>query len=367
VTLQRVDEAWVESLDTPALLVELEVLEANVDRMADDLRGRGIGLRPHFKTHKTIEVAQLQQRRGAVGQSCASLGEAKVLAAAGFSDIFVALPLWPGGAKRRALQELHDQTDLTVGVDSIEGTAALADVVQGATSPLKVLVEIDTGGRRTGVRPGDAGDLAVAAARAGLDVTGVFTHGGHSYGLGDAAQRAACDETEGLATAVESLRRHGMEARVVSAGSTPTALLSADGLVTEERPGTYVFGDRQQVVIGSCRPSDVALVVATTVMSRAIDDQVVLDAGTKCLGRELQPWLRGYADIQGWPQLNLERLYDHHGVATVASDDERPMVGDVLVMVPNHVCPVVNLARELVVIDHDQIVDRWAVAARALV
>lgn len=367
MTIGEIDKAWIESLDTPALLIDRAVLERNVGRVAAQLSKRRVALRPHFKTHKTIEIAQLQQEYGAVGQSCASLGEAHVLAAAGFSDIFVALPVWPGGLKRRALQQLHEDVDLKVGVDSLEGAIALADAVRGSTKALKVLVEIDSGGRRTGVRPEDAGAVSVAAANVGLDVEGVFTHGGHSYGLGDAVQRAAHDEVEGLAVAVESLRRHGMEARVVSAGSTPTALLSAEGLVTEERPGTYVFGDRQQVVIGSCDPADIALVVASTVISRAVEDQVVLDAGTKCLGRELQPWMKGFGQVQAWPRLSLERLYDHHGVAMVPPGGERPTVGDVLAVIPNHVCPVVNLARELVIVEGGQIVDRWSVAARAVV
>ncbi|MEO6958301.1 MAG: hypothetical protein ABI137_16285, partial [Antricoccus sp.] len=159
----------------------------------------------------------------------------------------------------------------------------------------------------------------------------------------------------------------GVPARVVSAGSTPTALLSAEGLVTEERPGTYVFGDRQQITIGSCSAADIALTVISTVVSRAVPDQIAIDAGTKCLGREIQSWLDGYADIANWPSIRLTSLYDHHGVCVVPEGDPRPKVGSLLRLVPNHVCPVVNLARELVIVRAGEIIDRWPITARALV
>ncbi len=360
-----ISEAILESLDSPELLVDLDVLEHNVTSMASQLRDRGVALRPHFKTHKTIQIASIQRQHGAIGQTCATLGEAKVLADAGIGDVFVAYPIWPGGAKRDLLRALHDQVTLSIGVDSVESARAIGAISPGPEHPLRVLVEVDSGGGRVGVRPSDAGVIAVAAERAGLDVLGVYTHGGHSYGLDGAAQRAARDEVQALATAVDALRREGIEARVVSAGSTPTAMMSADGLVTEERPGTYVFQDRQQVAIGSCGMRDVALRVACTVVSRSVDGQFVVDAGTKCLGRETQPWLEGYALLAD-RDLVVTRLYDHHGVVPLPPGAQPCEVGTVVTLIPNHVCPVVNLARHLVVVRDGRIVARWDVAARAL-
>lgn len=359
--------ALADQLDTPALLVDRDVLDRNLSTMARQVADRGVALRPHFKTHKSVTIARLQVQQGASGMTCATLGEATVLADAGIDDIFVAYPVWPGGPKRQLLRELAERVTLAVGLDSTASASALADAVDGVSPALRVLVEVDTGGHRTGVRPDEAGPLAVRAARLGLDVAGVFTHGGHSYGLGDAADKAARDEVDGLEAAVASLRANGIEPRVVSAGSTPTALLSATGLVTEERPGTYVFGDRQQAAIGSCRNEDVALTVAATVVSRAVPGHLVVDAGTKCLGRETQPWLEGYAEVVGWPRIRVEKLNDHHGVAALHGTTEPPEVGSLVRLIPNHVCPVVNLARELVVTRGDQILDRWPVDARALV
>jgi D-serine deaminase-like pyridoxal phosphate-dependent protein len=358
----------VDQLDTPSLLVDRDVLDRNIEAMGRQARERGVDLRPHFKTHKSVQIAQLQLQHGATGLTCATLGEARVLADAGVEDIFVAYPVWPGGPKKQLLRQLADQVTLSVGLDSTVSADALAGALGATPGSLRVLVEVDTGGHRTGVRPADAGALAVHAARLGLDVAGVFTHGGHSYGLGDAPQRAARDEVDGLAEAAAALRSNGVEPRVVSAGSTPTAMLSATGPVTEERPGTYVFGDRQQVAIGSCRDADVALTVASTVVSRAVPGQLVLDAGTKCLGRETQPWIEGYAEVVGWPSVRLERLNDHHGVATLhGAGDDAPGVGSVVQLVPNHVCPTVNLAQELVLTRAGEILDRWPVDARALV
>lgn len=356
-----------DELDTPALVVHEDILKRNLAGMAEFAREKGIALRPHFKTHKTPQIASLQILHGAVGITCATLGEATVLADAGFSDVFVAYPIWPGGPKRHILRGLNERTTLSVGLDSEESAHALASACRGQATALRVLVEVDTGGRRSGVHPASAGRIAACAAREGLDVVGVYTHGGHSYGLGEAARRAARDEVEGLATAVESMRAVGIDSRVVSAGSTPTALMSADGLVTEERPGTYVFGDRQQVAIGSCATAEVALTVASTVVSLAVDNQVVIDAGTKCLGRETQPWLDGFAHVVDWPSIRLTRLYDHHGVGLVPDGEERPATGSLVALIPNHVCPVVNLARELVITRAGRIIDTWPVTARALV
>jgi D-serine deaminase-like pyridoxal phosphate-dependent protein len=357
---------WRDALDTPSLVVDLSSLRDNVARVAAQAGSRGVALRPHFKTHKCTEIAEMQARHGAVGQTCATLGEAEVLAEGGFTDVFVAYPVWPLGPKRRRLLDLHDRIELTVGVDSVEQAQALG-AINGAVRPLQVLIEVDTGGQRTGVSPAAAGAVAAAAARCGLRVRGVFTHGGHSYGLGEAAHRAARDEVDGLAAAVESLQAHRLPAPVVSAGSTPTAMLSATDPVTEERPGTYVFGDRQQVAIGSCTSSEVALLVAATVVSRAVPGQVVIDAGTKSLGRENQPWLSGFGQLPCWPAVELERLYDHHGVGLLPTGRPGPDVGSLVAVMPNHVCPVVNLARELVVVDGDNEVARWPVAARAAV
>ncbi len=177
-----------DGLDTPCLVVDLDVVEANASRLQATLDGRGVRLRPHVKTHKSVALARMQLDAGARGLTVGTLGEAEVFAAAGLADLFVAYPIWAVGAKAGRLRALHDAIDLSVGVDSVAAAERLAAAVAGASRPLRVVIELDSGGHRTGVgAPADVVGLARAATGLGLAVIGVFTHGGHSYAAPGAA------------------------------------------------------------------------------------------------------------------------------------------------------------------------------------
>jgi D-serine deaminase-like pyridoxal phosphate-dependent protein len=354
-----------EGVDTPTAWIELDRVEANIARLQGFADERGVALRPHAKTHKSVEVAQRQRTTGAVGLTVGTLGEAEVFAGAGFDDLFLAYTLWAGGAKGARLRGLHEAVRIAVGIDSGEGARALSDAVRGSRT-LPVLVEVDSGGRRTGVQPQRAGELGRAAQDAGLEVLGVFTHGGHAYRGAEAVADAADDEVRSLETAAAALRAEGIEPRVLSAGSTPTARSSARAPVTEERPGTYVYNDRNQVLVGSCGVEDVALFVAATVVSVSLDGQFVIDAGAKALARD--PGLGGapgYASLPAWPDAVVERLNDYHGMVSVPAGSPRPRVGEVLAVMPNHVCPVVDLHETLLVVRDGRVVDRWRTEARS--
>jgi len=352
-------------LETPAVWVDLDVVEANIARLQRLADERGVALRPHAKTHKSLRVGDLQRSAGARGLTVGTLGEAEVFAEAGFEDLFVAYPVWGGGARAQRLRELHDRIELRVGIDSAEGAESLALAVQGASRPLRVLVEVDSGGHRTGVEPGSAGRLAAQAEQAGLEVLGIFTHGGHAYAGADAVEAAADDEVAALSVAAEALTREGIEPRVMSAGSTPTVRGSARPPVNEERPGTYVYNDRIQVRLGSCQPDQVGLFVAATVVSTSVPGQFVLDAGAKALGRDTAPGAPGLGGyLPAWPEAEITRLNDYHGVVTLSADSPRPAVGELVAILPNHVCPVVNLHAEFVVCRDGEPLERWAVDAR---
>jgi D-serine deaminase-like pyridoxal phosphate-dependent protein len=364
-------EAWLDQdaraeLDTPALLVDLDRLDANIARMAATMRERGVALRPHAKTHKSLAVARRQLAAGAVGLTVATIGEAEVFADGGVEDLFIAYPLMAVGPKAMRLSRLIARCRLSVGVDSPQGVDALAGAFRGTTGP-RVLVEIDCGGARSGVSPDTAGTLARRAVDAGLDAIGVFTHAGQGYAEPGRRMAAADEEVAGLAAAVESLRREGIEPIVISAGSTPTAGLSARDPVTEERPGTYVFGDRQQAALAG-DPSDaagsVALVVAATVVSHGSRGGFLVDAGAKVLGKDTAPYLAGHGAVLGYPEAVLTRVNDHHGVGEVPPGSARPAVGEVVFIVPNHVCPVVNLVDDFLIVQGGRVVDRWPVDAR---
>jgi D-serine deaminase-like pyridoxal phosphate-dependent protein len=249
------------------------VLDANVAAMAAFARDHGLVLRPHAKTHKSPDVARLQLDAGAVGLTVATVSEAEVFAAAGCTDLFVAYPLWVDAAKGARLRALADSVAVTVGVDSVEGARALAAQLPGAA----VLVEVD----------------------AGLDVRGVFTFPGHSYSPGVAADVAA-EESAALRTAVASMGQHGVETLVASGGSTPSARAADDGVLTELRPGVYVFGDAQQWELGTIEPTAVALTCVATVASHA-GGHLVLDSGSKALGADRAGWATGYGRLLDHP------------------------------------------------------------------
>ncbi len=325
--------------------------------MADFARDRGVALRPHAKTHKCPQIARLQLEAGASGLTVATVAEAEVLADAGCTDLFVAYPLWVDAAKGARVRALAGRTALTVGVDSVEGARALAAQAPGTP----VLVEVDCGQNRSGVPPTMAGEVAESAARAGLDVRGVFTFPGHSYAPGVQADVAG-QEAAALRTAVTTLARHGIEPSVVSGGSTPSVTDVDDGVLTEMRPGVYVFGDAQQWELGTARPQDIALTCLATVVSHA-GGKVVLDSGSKALGADRPAWTTGFGRLLDHPAARITLLAEHHAVVSWP-DPALPPLGSRLRVVPNHVCNAVNLADELVVVRNAMVTDVWPVAAR---
>lgn len=346
-------------IETPALLVDLDRLSANVTRMSEAVRSLGLGLRPHAKTHKCIEIARMQVDAGATGLTVATLSEAEVFASAGFDDLFVAYPVYPVGEKAARLRGLLDRVTLSVGVDNAAGATALASAAEGR--PVRVVLEIDSGQHRTGTDPASVVPLAEQCRAAGLTVTGVFTHGGHSYGDPSAPAGAATDEGAALGDAAARLSAAGFDVTVVSAGSTPTTGAARPATATEERPGSYVFYDRQQLALGACPADDIALTVAATVVSTG-HGRFVIDAGSKALASDRPPWLHGHGWLPALGEAHVTTLSEHHGVVEGAS--RMPAVGEVVHVVPNHVCTVVNLFDEFAVVRDGHVVDRWAVAAR---
>jgi D-serine deaminase-like pyridoxal phosphate-dependent protein len=337
---------------TPRVIVDFGVVQANIERMAAFSRSSGIALRPHVKTHKSVALARMQAEAGAVGITVATIGEAEVFAAAGFDDVFIAYPLWIDESNAGRLGALADRIRLRVGVASVGGARQLARHAPG----VEVAVEVDSGHHRTGVAAAEAVEVAAAAAEAGLAVAGVFTFPGHGYRPG-ATGDAARQEGAALAEARASLEARGVEVRLVSGGSTPTAASTDASVLTEFRPGVYVFNDAQQVLLGSCEPADVALTVEATIVS-ATATHAVANAGSKMLSTDRQDWTDGYGRIAGHPDARVTALSEHHAAIVGAELRE----GDRIRILPNHVCNVVNLVDELWVENGG--VDRLPVDAR---
>jgi D-serine deaminase-like pyridoxal phosphate-dependent protein len=358
--------ALPSGLDTPRVVVDLARVEANIARLQTELDARGIALRPHAKTHKSVAIGRMQLTGGAHGLTVGTLGEAEVFIDAGIGDIFLAYPIWADGPKAARVRALHEaSTAFRVGVDSAGGARRLAAAVAGSAGGrrVRVLVEIDPGLHRTGVAsPEAAVDVARAARAAGLEVEGVFSHGGHGYRPGG-AEAAGGDEVRTLTAAAGALADAGIEVTTISAGATPTMLTAATSPVTEIRAGTYVLGDRQQWVLDAIPPEGCAVAVAATVVS-VFDDRVVLDAGAKALTKDRADWLDGYGAIVGYPGVTIDRLNDYHGVVLAPAEAPRPKLGEVVAIIPNHICPVIDLVDTFVAVTADGGTEVWPVDAR---
>lgn len=355
-----------EGLDTPCLLLDLDVAEANARRLQTALDDRGVRLRPHVKTHKSVALGRLQMEVGAIGLTVGTLGEAETFAAAGLTDLFLAYPIWAVGPKATRLRAVHDAADLAVGIDSVAGAERLAAAVAGSERALHVRVEIDPGNQRTGVVPERAADIARAATELGLVVEGVFSHAGHGYASPEARLAAAADEVRTLTAAAEAIEAVGLDVPIVSAGSTPTMINAAVGRVTEMRAGTYLLGDRQQALLGSIAADTLALHVVATVISTAVPGQVVLDAGAKTLTKDRASYVEGFGALPAYPDAVIDRLSDYHGIVHIPSGTPAPHLGEVVAVAPNHVCPVVDLFAGYVVVRSGRLEGHWPVDARGL-
>ena len=339
---------------TPYLRVDTDRLRANVARVAEAAAAAGVVLRPHAKTHKSADIARMQLDAGAVGLTVATVGEAEAFAAAGVTDLFVAYPLWlTTGLAGRLRALAASGVRLAIGVDSVGGARTAAELLAG--SGTEVLVEVDSGHHRSGVDPTAAGEVALAAGD--LAVRGVFTFPGHSYSPG-ARATAAHDEGVALAAARVAVRAAGIDVEVVSGGSTPSLEHADTTVMTEVRPGVYVFNDAQQWELGSATPEQVALTAVATVVSHA-GGRAVLDAGSKVLGADRAPYASGSGRLLDHPDARIVQLSEHHAVAEVPG--RLPPLGSRVLVVPNHCCTAVNLADELWPTTGD---DPWPVTAR---
>ena len=347
---------------TPAILLDLALVDANICRMQAFATTSGVTLRPHVKTHKSVAVGKRQVAAGAAGITAGTLGEVEVFAGAGFDDIFFAYTIFATRARGERLRKVREVARLSVGLDSRLAADALAATTD-RRRPVEVVIEVDCGAHRCGVRPEEAGELAAYARSVGLVPIGAFTYPGHGGGDASAPARASADELTALATAADALRAEGIEPRVLSGGSTPTFAWSARPPLTELRPGEYVYNDLGKLRLGACGPADLAFFVASTVVSDAVPGQVVVDVGTKALGREGTD-ARGYGTAPTIPGAVLTKLNEYHGYLAVPDGVPRPAVGEVIAIAPNHVCPVVNLFDEMLVHESGRPVGRWPIDAR---
>jgi D-serine deaminase-like pyridoxal phosphate-dependent protein len=352
--------------DTPAPIVDLDRMDANLARVADFCRTRGLAWRPHAKTHKSPVLAARQVAAGAVGVTVATVREAEVMAGA-VDDLLLAYP--PIGARRLGrLMALPERVRLTVAVDSPEALDGLAAAARAAGRTVGVLVEVDAGMRRVGAQsPEAAVELARRAAEsAGVEYRGILFYPGQVREDVALQGRAVRDASERVRQATDALAVAGLAPGVVSGGSTPTLRRSPefDG-VTEVRPGTSIFNDRTTATIGACRWEECAYSVLATVVSVAVPGQAVVDAGAKALAKEeLRPGAGGYGALLDRPEVIVSALSEEHGLLDLSSTDWRPRIGDTVRIVPNHVCVSVNLHERMHGVRGGEVTEVLEVAAR---
>jgi D-serine deaminase-like pyridoxal phosphate-dependent protein len=359
----------VETVPTPALLVDGPTLVENVARMAARADAAGVELWPHAKTHKSRQIARLQREHGAAGLSVATVREAACFAEAGFERLLIAYP--PVGDWRvDALLALAKEVEVRVVVETLESAALLDDACRRAGVRVAYLWEVDCGLGRCGSPPGATTAELVATAVRQFSHTafdGLMTFGGHAYAAADAAgiTAAANDEKDALAETADALEARGIEVRARSAGTTPTAHeLTEAGPITELRPGNYVFYDATQVTLGIADEKQCALSVLATVVARPASRRLILDCGSKALAAErLSPRSLTYGVVLDHPELAVERLFEEHAVLTSTDPTEIPL-GARLRVVPNHSCATTNLHSRMFVIEDDEISDVWTVDAR---
>jgi D-serine deaminase-like pyridoxal phosphate-dependent protein len=361
--------ATIHDLPTPAILIDLDVVERNLASMQTRANASGVKLRPHAKTHKAPRIGRMQIAAGASGLTLAKVSEAEVFARAGFDDIFLGYPTF-GADKARRLLALAERIRIAVGADSVEGARSLGDVFHAAGRRLPLRLKIDCGYHRVGVPPEKALETARRIAELpGIELDGLFTHGGQGYGgaTPDEVARIGRDEGRIVAETAEALRAAGLPVGEVSLGSTPTVASAVTQRgVTECRPGTYVYNDFSQVSLGSCGFEDCALTILATVVSAPAPDRAVVDAGSKTLSSDpLRPRAGGHGLLVG-RKTRVARLSEEHGVLQV-EPGESFRVGERVRILPNHACVVSNLHDRLVGVRGERVEEEIAVAARGCV
>jgi len=337
-------------LDTPSLLIDVDRMERNLKEMADIAADAGVGLRPHVKTHKSPVLALRQLELGARGITVAKIGEAEVMADAGVTDIRIAYPI-VGEPKLARLAQLMQRADVSISLDSVEAAAGLSELGKRLGKRIRILLKINTGLYRVGILPDEAMGVAEGIRPMdGVQLAGILTHEGHAMQANtrEGARQYALEAGQTMVQLAERLREAGFGIEDVSVGSTPTArdIAYVPG-VTEIRPGTYIFNDFNEMSVGVATEDTCSLTVLATVVSIPANDRAVLDAGSKTLTSDTigPPSSRtGYGYVKGYPQITVARLTEEHGILSLPDAKSTLRIGQQVEIIPNHICPVVNLA-----------------------
>jgi len=369
------------SIETPAVIVDAARCRKNLERVRTIGLAHDLEVRPHIKTHKCLEVGRLQLSAGASGITASKSSEARVFVEAGFPSVTVAYPIIDENKAKRLIEAAAERDcDLRFIVDSEPTISAVARAAEEKRYKVGVYIKIDVGLHRVGLKPESEALVPLAQLlenSRSLELIGLLSHAGHAYGAGSLAaiRDIAESERKQMVFAQERLSAAKLPVSKLSVGSTPTVLAAErfDGL-TEIRPGSYIFFDLTAVRLGVAELNAVALSVLTSVVS-VNEEYTIFDAGSKVLSSDMGP--HGTVGAKGFgaafpaqidiceenspESLLVEKLSEEHGF--LKSGNQKMAVGDRLRIVPNHCCPVANLARELIWVEEGTEIQHWRVAA----
>jgi len=358
----------IQELATPAPLIDAETLATNIARATRMCKALGVSYRPHAKTHKIPALAHQQVQGGAIGITCAKIGEAEVMARGGLCDIFIAYPVVACSQFHR-IAALALSVKVSVGVDSVDVAKAMNQFCMSQGVQFDVLLEIDTGHRRCGVMPEKADEVAETLARlSGIRMKGIFTHEGHVYRPGAQERSLTIAKAAGqaLADARRSLLRRGIAVETASVGSSPAldAACRVEG-ITENRPGTNIFNDGTQVHLGACGWENCALSYYCTIVSRPAPDRAVIDGGSKTFSSDrLSDW-PFYGKVIGHPGAQFRSVSEEHGWLSLEGDAVCTLrIGERVRVIPSHACGSINLHDRVYLTRGEMVIDELKVEAR---
>ena len=358
----------LSEIETPALVVDLDILNRNLRRVAAYAHQHGLRLRPHTKTHKSIRLAKRQLELGAAGLTVAKVSEAEVMLAAEPTDLLVAFPI-VGRGKLARLMQVARRTRVTVALDSLSAARQLSDAAREAQTEVGVLAEFDAGLGRVGVPPGEPLLQLAQSIRKlpHLAFQGLTFYPGHIKNLDETGLRALAQLSELLRSILADFERAGIEVPIVSGGSTPTLFHSHElhGL-TEIRPGTYVFNDINSVRSGGCAMEDCAASILATVVSVARPGHMILDGGSKTFSSDRpanSPEVT-FGHVVEAPGARFHKMNEEHGFVDLTRAEREFGVGDRVHVIPNHICVAVNLHERVYGIRGGAVEEIWNVDAR---
>ncbi len=357
----------VSEIDTPALVVDMDVMEANLSRVAGYAREHGLRLRPHTKTHKSVQLGKLQLKSGAVGLTVAKVSEAEVMLGSATPDLLLAFPII-GHTKLDRLMDVARRTRVTVALDSAIAADQLSGAARAAQVEVGVLAEVDVGLGRVGVTPGEP--LLQLAQRIeklpNLRFEGITFYPGHIKNMDETGLQALTQVSELVQSILADFGKAGMEVRIVSGGSTPTLFHShqLEGL-TEIRPGTYVFNDLNTVRSGGCAMQDCAASILATVVSTARPGQMIIDGGSKTFSSD-RPNSSDvtFGQVVEAPDARFHKMNEEHGFVDLTHAGRNFAVGDRVHVIPNHICVAVNLHEKVYGIRGETVEQVWTVDGR---